>query len=123
MQYQILVYQKKVENQANSLATLQQWREACRANNESLAERGYLITKIDLGPQREGLRIELRNDELILENNDARYEQEELIRVMQIEAYDLNHALQIATAMPELRFSRLELRSSAENDALSLQEL
>lgn len=116
MRYQILVYQRELDSQADSLATLQQWREACRANIESLAERGYLVTEINLGPQREGLRIELHNDELVLESNDADDEQEELIRVIQIEAHDLNHALQIATDMPELRFSRLELRSLKHND-------
>lgn len=109
MRYQILVYQKHGEDHADSLELLRERHEACVANLAILAERGYLVNEIDLGSRREGLRIALHNDELVLESSEPSAEQEVLIRVLQIEAHDLNHALRIAIEMPELRFSRLEL--------------
>jgi hypothetical protein len=115
MRYEILVYQKRQE--ANGAAGMEgeQWRAACESNAKVLAERGYLVALIELGLAKEKLLIERHNNELELEAEAIGREQETLIRVIQIEAHDLNHALQIATAMPELYFARLELYSPISN--------
>jgi hypothetical protein len=113
MKYVLLAYRDEKRWQAMSASERAAFEEACQASEQDLIHSLHLIDVKDL-QNNTALTVRIVNGKVSLSDGPVAGSQEQLIKLLFIQARDLNAAIQIASKMPQAQAGPIEVRPIAE---------
>jgi hypothetical protein len=90
------------------------YEQACQDSEQDLFQSHHLIDVKDL-PDNTALTVRIVNGDLSVADGSVGGCQEQLLKILIIQAQDLNAAIQIASKMPQARGGPIEVRSIVES--------
>jgi hypothetical protein len=118
MKYVYLVYRDEEKWEARSSNERAAFENECLACERDLEQRGHLVDAYGLNGNSDSIRVRLSDGQLLLSEGPSAESSGQLIRLLLIDARDLNEAIQNAAKMPYARIAAIEVRSIRESDSL-----
>jgi len=88
--------------------------EECLAYDDELRKSGHFLGGEALGPVRDGVTLRYGNGEVVVHDGPYAETKEQLGGILILEARDLNHAIQLMSRHPGVRFGPFEIRPADE---------
>jgi hypothetical protein len=113
MKYLLLAYRDEKRWEAMSASEHAAFEEACQASEQDLIHSLHLIDVKGL-QNNTALTVRIVNGKVSLSDGPVAGSREQLIKLLFIQARDLNAAIQIASKMPQARAGPIEVRPIVE---------
>ena len=113
MKYVFLVYRDEQRWETLSVSERNTFNETCQASEQDLIRSFHLIDVKGL-QNNSILTVRIVNGRIVLTDDSLSGSREQLIRLLFIQARDLNAAIQIASQMPQARAGPIEVRPIVE---------
>jgi hypothetical protein len=113
MKYVFLVYRDEQRWETLSVSERKAFNETCQTSEQDLIRSFHLIDVKGL-QNNSILTVRVVNGKTVLTDDSPSGSPEQLIRLLFIQARDLNAAIQIASQMPQARAGPIEVRPIVE---------
>ena len=113
MKYVLLVYRDTMWWETISASERADFEQACQANEQDLIRRAHLVGAWDL-QNNSALTVRVEQGGISVRDGPVVESREPLVRLLFIQAKDLNAAIQIASRMPQTRGGAVEVRPVPE---------
>jgi len=110
MKYLCLVYYRESEIDAMSQAEWDALNGECMAFGESITETGHRLGGEALEPTHTATTVRVRNGKVSAVDGPFAETKEQLAGFYELDAKDLNEAIQVASRIPPARFGSIEIR-------------
>ena len=115
MKYLFLVYGDEKQFSAVPASVRDAFESACVANDELLRTSHYLIEAADLQGSATVTTVTAQNGEVSLSAGPYAQTPKQLVRLIFIQARDLNEAIRVASTMPQVQGGPIEVRLLVES--------
>jgi hypothetical protein len=113
MKYVLLVYRDERQWEVISASERNDFEESCRASEQDLRQSQYLFD-VETLQSDSTLTVRVVNGKLSLTGGPVAESKERLVQLLFVKARDLNHAIQVASQMPQSRGGPIEVRPVVE---------
>jgi len=110
MKYLCLVYYQESDIDAMSQADWDNLNGECMAFGESIMESGHRLGGEALEPTHTATTVRVRNGKVSAVDGPFAETKEQLAGFYELDAKDLNEAIQVASRIPPARFGSIEIR-------------
>jgi hypothetical protein len=113
MKYVLLVYRDERQWKVMSASERNDFEESCRASEQDLRQSHHLVD-VEALQSDTTLTVRVLNGKLSLTDGPVAKTKEQLVQLLFVKAKDLNHAIQVASKMPQARGGPIEVRPVVE---------
>jgi len=114
MKYICLVYYKESEIDAMTQTEWDALNRECIAFGESISSSGHFVGGAPLEPTHTATTVRVRDGKMSTTDGPYAETKEQLAGFYELEAKDLNEAIQVASRIPPARFGSIEIRPARE---------
>jgi len=113
MKYLLLAYRDDEARLSLTAGQREALERECLAAEIELRGNGRLVSAQDLGDGREAVSVELKQGQVVYSEGPYPTRWGTLVRLLFVEAADLNDAMRAAAQLPQLRLGPIEVRPAA----------
>ena len=110
MRYVLLAHRDGAQWEELAAREREELEQACRAHEADLKQSGYLVAAESVHDRSEAVTVKWVDGELSFVDDSHAPTEASLMRVLIIEARDLNHAIRVASNMPLAWLGPIEVR-------------
>lgn len=114
MRYVFMAYRDQERWNALSATERARLELACRASEDELRQTGLLSQSTGLESGRQAVSVRMEAEGLSIFEGSGAATSENIVRIFEVEARDLNQAIQAAARMPQARMGPIEVRAVHE---------
>jgi hypothetical protein len=114
MKYICLVYYKESEIDAMTQAEWDALNRECMVFGEAISTSGHFVGGAPLEPTHTATTVRVRDGKMSTTDGPFAETKEQLAGFYELEAKDLNEAIQVASRIPPARFGSIEVRPARE---------